>query len=74
VSDFMNNINSRETSSLQFITNILDANEKDSEDEYDQIFRPDHLYALIQSNPDYIQRCVDLGREYRASNKRQKLN
>jgi hypothetical protein len=80
VSDFMNIIKSRETCSngrneeLQFITDIMDANEKDSEDEYDQICHPDHLYALIQSNPDYIQRCVDLGREYRASNKRQKLN
>jgi hypothetical protein len=81
VSDFMNNIKSRETSSnhrnkeLQFITNILDANKKDSEYEYeyDQICRPDHLYALIQSKPDYIQRCVDLEREYSVSNKRQKL-
>jgi predicted glycoside hydrolase/deacetylase ChbG (UPF0249 family) len=60
VSDFINNINSRETSSngrneeLQFITNILDANEKDSEDDYDQICHPDHLYALIKSKPDYI--------------------
>ena len=60
VSDFMNNIKSRETSSngrneeLQFITNILDANEKDSEDDYDQICHPDHLYALIKSKPDYI--------------------
>ncbi|MCK7580965.1 MAG: hypothetical protein MZV65_38695 [Chromatiales bacterium] len=81
VSDFMNNINSRETSSngrneeLQFITDIVDANEKDSEHEieYDRICRPDHLYALIQSKPDYIQRCVDLEREYSVSNKRQKI-
>jgi cysteinyl-tRNA synthetase len=55
LSDFMNNIKSRKTSSngrneeLQFITNILDANEKDSEDAYDQICHPNHLYALIQS-------------------------
>jgi hypothetical protein len=61
VSDFMNNINSRETSSygrnedLQFITDIVNANKKDSEDgyEYDWIPHPDHLYALIQSKPDY---------------------
>jgi hypothetical protein len=82
VSDFMNNINSRETSSngrnknLQFITDIVDANEKVSEDghEYDWIPRPGHLYTLIQSKPDYIQRCVDLEREYSVSNKRQKKN
>ena len=80
VSDFVNNIKSRDKSSngrneeLQFITDILDANEKDSEDEYDQICRPDHLYALIQSKPDYIQRCMDLGRGYRVWNKRQKLS
>jgi hypothetical protein len=49
VSDFINNIKSWETSSngrneeLQFITNILDANKKDSEDEYDPICHPDHL-------------------------------
>jgi hypothetical protein len=49
VSDFMNNIKSQETSfngrneELQFITDILDANEKDSEDEYDPICCPDHL-------------------------------
>jgi hypothetical protein len=80
MSDSMNNINSQETTSngrneeLQFITNIVDANEKDSEHEikYDQICRPDHLYALIQSKPDYIQRCIDLEREYSVSNKRQK--
>jgi hypothetical protein len=48
VSDFMNNINSRETSSnsrnkdLQFITDIVDANKKDSEDgcEYNWNSRP----------------------------------
>jgi hypothetical protein len=49
MSDFMNNINSWETSSngrneeLQFITDILNANEKDSEDKYDPICHPDHL-------------------------------
>jgi ankyrin repeat protein len=81
VSDFMNKINSRENSSngsneeLQFMNNILDANDKDSEDgyEYDWISRPDHLYMLIQSKPDYIQRCVNLEREYSVSNKRQKI-
>jgi hypothetical protein len=81
VSDFMNNINSQQTSSngrnkeLQFITDIVNANKKDSEQEieYDRICRPDHLYALIQSKPDYIQRCVDLEREYSVSNKRQKI-
>jgi hypothetical protein len=80
VSDFLNNIKSRETTSngrneeVQFITDIVDANEKDSEDgyEYDWIPRPGHLYTLIQSKPDYIQRCVDLEREYSVSNKRQK--
>ena len=48
VSDFMNNINSWETSSnsrnkdLQFITDIVDANKKDSEDgcEYNWNSRP----------------------------------
>jgi hypothetical protein len=71
----MNSIKSRETSSngvkeeLQFITNILDAKEKDLEGDYDQICRPDHLYALIQSKPDYIKRCVDLRSEYKVSNK-----
>jgi hypothetical protein len=75
----MNKIKSRETSpngrneELEFITDMLDANEKGSEDEYDQICRPDHLYALIQAKPDYIKRCVDLEREYRVSNKRQKF-
>jgi hypothetical protein len=81
VSDFLKNSNSRETTSngrneeLQFITNIVNANEKDSEHEieYDRICHPDHLYALIQSKPDYIQRCVDLEREYSVSNKRQKI-
>jgi hypothetical protein len=82
VSDLMNNIKSRDKSSngsneeLQFITDIVDANEKDSEQEmqYDLVIcRPDHLYALIQSKPDYIQRCVDLKREYSVSNKRQKI-
>jgi hypothetical protein len=82
VSDFINNIKSRDKSSngrneeLQFITDIVDANEKDSEQEmqYDLVIcRPDHLYALIQSKPDYIQRCVDLKREYSVSNKRQKI-
>ena len=58
---------------LQFITNIQVVKEKDSEDNYDQICSPDHLYALIQSKPDYIQRCVDLEREYSVSNKRQKI-
>jgi hypothetical protein len=82
VSDLMKNIKSRDKSSngsneeLQFITDIVDANEKDSEQEmqYDLVIcRPDHLYALIQSKPDYIQRCVDLKREYSVSNKRQKI-
>jgi hypothetical protein len=81
VGNFLNNINSRETTSngrneeLQVITNIVDANEKDSEHEieYDRICCPDHLYALIQSKPDYIQRCVDLEREYSVSNKKQKI-
>ena len=81
VSDFMNNINSWETTSngrkeeLQFITDIVDANKKDSEDgyEYDWISRPDHLYVLIQWKPDYIQRCINLKREYSVSNKRQKI-
>jgi hypothetical protein len=81
MSDFMNNINSRETSSngrnkdLQFITDIVNANEKNSEDgcEYNWISRPDHLYALIQWKPDYIQRCINLKREYSVSNKRQKI-
>jgi hypothetical protein len=81
VSDFMNDINSQQNSSngkneeLQFINDIVDANKKDSEHEslYDPICRPDHLYALIQSKPDYIQRCVDLEREYSVSNKRQKI-
>jgi hypothetical protein len=80
VSDFMKNINCRKTSSngrnkeLQFITDIVDANKKDSEQEiqYDTICHPDHLYALIQLKPNYIQRCVDLEREYSVSNKRQK--
>jgi hypothetical protein len=80
VSDFINNIQSQDTSStsrnedLQFITDIRDANEKDSEQKYDPICHPDHLYALIQSKADYIKRCVDLERECRLSNKRQKLN
>jgi hypothetical protein len=77
----MNNINSWQTSSngrneeLQFITNIVNANKKDSEQEiqYDRICLPDHLYTLIQSKPNYIQRCVDLKREYSVSNKRQKI-
>jgi hypothetical protein len=82
VSDFVNNIKSRDKSSngrneeIQFITDIVDANEKDSEQEmqYDQVIcRPDHLYALIQLKPDYIQRCIDLKREYSVSNKRQKI-
>jgi hypothetical protein len=74
----MNDINSRQNSyngrnqELQFINYILDANEKDSEHEieYDRICRPDHLYALIKSKPDYIQRCVDLERKYSVSNKK----
>jgi hypothetical protein len=77
----MNNINRRQTSSngrnedLQFITKNVDANKKDSEDgyEYDWISRPDHLYALIQLKPNYIQRCINLEREYSVSNKRQKI-
>jgi hypothetical protein len=81
VSEFLKNVNSRETTSngrnkeLKFITDIVDANEKDSEQEieYDRICRPDHLYTLIQLKPDYIQRCVDLEREYSVSNKRQKI-
>jgi len=81
VSDFLNDINSRQKSSngrneeLQFVHDILVANEKDSKDEiqYDMISRPDHLYMLIKSKPDYIQRCVDLEREYSVSNKRQKI-
>jgi hypothetical protein len=79
VSDFITNIQSRDTSStgrnedLQFITDIRDVNEKDSEQKYDPICRPDHLYALIQSKPDYIKRCVDLERECIVSNKRQKI-
>jgi hypothetical protein len=82
VSDFMNKINSRETNyngrsnkELEFITDMLDAKEKDSDDLYDQICRPDHLYALIKARTDYIQRCMDLGTEYiRVANKRHKLN
>jgi hypothetical protein len=81
VSDFMNDINSRQKSSngrneeLQFVHDILDANEKDSKDEieYDMICRPDHLYVLIKLKPDYIQRCVNLEREYSVLNKRQKI-
>jgi hypothetical protein len=80
VSDFMNKINSRDPSSngsneeLQFMNDILDADDKDSQDgKYDSIGRPDHLYALIKSKPDYLQRCVHLEREYSVSNKRQKI-
>jgi hypothetical protein len=82
VSNFMNDINSWQNSSngrneeLQFLNDILeDANKKDSEHdiEYDRICRPDHLYALIKSKPDYLPRCVHLEREYGVSNKRQKI-
>jgi hypothetical protein len=59
---------------LKIITDMLEANEKDLKDEYDWIRLLDHLYAVIREKPDYIQRCVDLGREYRVSNKRHKLN
>jgi hypothetical protein len=47
------------------MNNILDADDKDSEHEmkYDSICHPDHLYALIKSKPDYLQRCVHLKRE-----------
>ena len=76
----MNKINSRDPSSngsneeLQFMNDILDADDKDSQDgKYDSIGRPDHLYALIKSKPDYLQRCVLLEREYSVSNKRQKI-
>jgi hypothetical protein len=80
VSEFLKNIHSRQNCSngsnkeLQFMNNILDAKDKDSEHEieYDRICHPDHLYRLIKPKPDYIQRCVDLKREYSVSNKRQK--
>ena len=81
VSDFMNKINTQENSSngsneeQQFMNNILDADDKDSQDgKYDSPdSRPDHLYVLIKSKPDYLQRCVLLEREYSVSNKRQKI-
>jgi len=81
VSDFMNKINSRDPSSngsneeLQFMNDILDADDKDSQDGkyYSPESRPDHLYALIKSKPDYLRRCVLLEREYSVSNKRQKI-
>jgi hypothetical protein len=79
-SDFMNKINTRENSSngsneeLQFMNDILDADDKDSQEgKYDSIGRPDHLYALIKLKPDYLLRCVHLEREYSVSNKRQKI-
>ena len=59
---------------LDFNADILDANEKDSDDEYDGFCRPDHLYALIKEKPDYIQRCMDIGSEYKLSKKKRKLN
>ena len=56
------------------MNDILDADDKDSQDgKYDSIGRPDHLYVLIKSKPDYLQRCVHLEREYSVSNKRQKI-
>jgi hypothetical protein len=77
----MNKIKSRETiyngrnEEREFITNMLDANKKDLDDEYDQICHPDHLYAaIVQAKADNIQKCVDLGREYRVSNRRHTLN
>jgi hypothetical protein len=81
VSDFMNKINSRDPSAngsneeLQFMNDILDADDKDSQDGkyYSPESRPDHLYMLIKSKPDCLQRCVLLEREYSVSNKRQKI-
>ena len=82
VSDFMNNINSQQTSSngrnkdLQFITMILSMPMRKTQRTGASMTGFPVLticMMLIQSKPDYIQRCVNLKREYSVLNKRQKI-
>jgi hypothetical protein len=47
---------SKKHSDLQFITDVMDANKKDYNENGNPIHPPYHLYALIKAKPEFMKR------------------
>jgi hypothetical protein len=75
VKEFIDTIVSRDDndsttkhSHLQFITDVLHANEKDFNDKGNEINPPSYLYALIKAKPEFMKRGIKRGIDERSEN------